>query len=131
MNVRNKAAWNMILQTSVSGDRVNVLQYATRWANIMEERLNVGGYLKDIAKTTSQEADYEGITGSMYDEAVAILCECWDYGEELREWHRDSENEMCHENEDGRILPMTPVLLAGRGKLFRAMSKRFSTKDIR
>jgi hypothetical protein len=97
----------------------------------MEERLNVGDYFKDIAMTTSEEADYEDITESMYEEAVAILCECWDYGEELRVWHRDSENEMCHENEDGLILPMTPVLFAGREKLFRAMSKCFSTKDIR
>ena len=114
MKVRNKTAWNMIVQTSVSGDRVNVFRYALRWANIMEESLNVGGYLRDIAKSTSEEADYEGITGSMYEEALAILCECWIYGEELREWHRDSENEMCHENEDSRILPMMPVLFSVR-----------------
>ena len=130
MNVRNKATWNAFLLTAVDRDKGAILRYATRWANLMEEHLNLGGQLKDIARTTSQEADYEGITGSMYDEALRVLCECWDYGEELREWHRDSENEPSDENEEDHILPMTPLLLAGRENHLRAMSTRFPKKDI-
>ena len=39
------------------------------------------------AERTRFEADTEGITGYMYNCAVAALSAFWQYGEELRCWH--------------------------------------------
>ena len=53
----------------------------------MEEQIEKGEKLEDIAGKLSQEADEDGITGFMYGAAVSILSECWIYGEDLRRWH--------------------------------------------
>lgn len=64
-----------------------IFRYAERWANLMEQQLEQGAKLEDIAEKLSHEADVEGITGFMYGAAVAVLAKCWEYGEELRQWH--------------------------------------------
>lgn len=46
-----------------------------------------GRDIADIAKQSSFEANIDGITGYMYWAAVAILSQCWIYGEDLRCWH--------------------------------------------
>lgn len=66
---------------------VGVVDYAKRWAEMMEAEMSLGKNLTDIANNTSIEADTEGITGFMYGCAVAALSEFWEYGEELRKWH--------------------------------------------
>ena len=64
-----------------------VFRYLENWANMMEEEINQGKNLEDVAKELSFKADTEGITGFMYGCAVNILSQCWIYGEELRKWH--------------------------------------------
>ena len=53
----------------------------------MEEKIENGEKLSDIAESTSHEADVEGITGFMYGCAVSVLSNVWEYGDELRKWH--------------------------------------------
>ena len=62
-------------------------RYAERWANEMENAMDNGKELKDIAKQISNDADTEGITGFMYGMAVSILSQCWEHGDDLRKWH--------------------------------------------
>ena len=86
--------------------------YAKRWADLMEEAINSGFEIKDVAEKTSHEADEEGITGFMYGMAVSILSKTWLYGEELRIWHNlDTQigNEGEIANEKGSVL--NPALL--------------------
>lgn len=64
-----------------------IFRYAEKWANLMEDEINKGKRIQDIAENISNEADTEGITGFMYGAAVSILSRCWEYGEELRKWH--------------------------------------------
>lgn len=64
-----------------------IFRYVEAWANMMEEKINNGEHIRDIADKTSFEADTEGITGFMYGAAVNILSQEWEYGEELRKWH--------------------------------------------
>lgn len=64
-----------------------VVDYARRWAELMEQKIEAGAKLEDIAKDTSHEANTEGITGFMYGCAVGILAKVWVHGEELRRWH--------------------------------------------
>ncbi len=64
-----------------------VFRYAEKWANMMEEAIENGAKLEDVAQKLSHDADTEGITGFMYGCAVSILSQCWVYGEELKVWH--------------------------------------------
>lgn len=64
-----------------------VIDFAERWANLMEPRLEAGEDLVSIADATCDEADTEGITGFMYGAAVQTLAHTWAWGEQLRLWH--------------------------------------------
>lgn len=69
-----------------------VMKYMDLWARLMEGQINKGIMLKDCADKLSHIADIEGITGFMYGAAVAMLSDCWIYGEELRKWHNGEYN---------------------------------------
>jgi hypothetical protein len=56
----------------------------------MEKKLAMGEKLEDIVDATSHEADVEGITGFMYSQAILILSQVWEHGEQLRRWHNIS-----------------------------------------
>jgi hypothetical protein len=86
--------------------------YAERWANMMENAINKGKDLKDVAERLSLRADTEGITGFMYGVAVSILSQVWIHGEELRRWHNINiqiDNEDSKVNKEGGVL--NPALL--------------------
>lgn len=65
------------------------VEYAQRWADLMEQKIAAGQKVTDIAEETSNEADTEGITGLMYGYAVNLLSYFWEYGEDLRLWHKE------------------------------------------
>lgn len=62
-----------------------VLSFAIRWATAMEKEMKKGKNVSEIAKQTVEEADIEGITGYMYEFAVRILINFWEYGKQLEE----------------------------------------------
>lgn len=64
-----------------------VVDYAIRWADLMEADMQLSSDFKGIAEKTSFEADTEGITGFMYGAAVQGLSQFWEYGDILRSWH--------------------------------------------
>ena len=64
-----------------------VMRYASTWATLMEQKVEAGAKVRDIAGKCSTEADTEGITGFMYGCAVSILADVWIGGEALRRWH--------------------------------------------
>lgn len=64
-----------------------ILSYATRWADMMEAKVDAGASVADIAERTSNEADTDGITGFMYGAAVGFLKAFWEHGDELARWH--------------------------------------------
>ncbi|AID17774.1 hypothetical protein JBP901_gp062 [Bacillus phage JBP901] len=64
-----------------------IFRYAEKWANMMEEGIEKGDRIRDIASKLSHDADTEGITGFMYGAAVSVLSQCWVHGEELKKWH--------------------------------------------
>lgn len=63
------------------------VEYAAKWASIMEQRLADGASVADVAKQASHDADTDGITGFMYGAAVHMLARSWRHGDELRRWH--------------------------------------------
>ena len=82
------------------------VSYAKEWARAMQVEMATGKKLQDIAEPTSREADYDGITGLNYVEAVSILAQCWVHGEELRNWH----NKKYKHDGDGVV---NPALIIG------------------
>jgi hypothetical protein len=68
-----------------------IIKYSDQWGRLMQYEMNNGKSLEEIAKDTSNEADYGiGITGYMYAMAVKILSSFWEFGEQLRVWHNKS-----------------------------------------
>lgn len=88
MKFSNEEDWNKFVETNSVDEYSNaVVTYAKRWAELMEELIDGGQPLEDIAQETSHIADTEGITGFMYGAAVSVLARTWVYGEKLRIWH--------------------------------------------
>lgn len=87
MKLKNKEVWKKIVAINNDPYGSGVVRYAERWANTMEQEMESGKSLIDIADATSHKADTEGITGYMYGCAVSILSQVWEHGEELRKWH--------------------------------------------
>jgi hypothetical protein len=89
-----------------------VVDFAEKWASLMEIAIGEGKTIKEIAKETSHQADTDGITGFMYGCAVSSLAHFWVHGEELSRWHNlDTQigNEGEKANEKGSTL--NPALL--------------------
>lgn len=87
METVNQAAWDEWVNKNDDFYGAGVIEFAGRWANLMETKMADGEKLEDIAMSTSHEADTDGITGFMYGAAVQTLSKHWKYGEQLRRWH--------------------------------------------
>ena len=87
MKPKNKEKWEKFVTINNDPYGSGVVRYAERWANMMEQEMESGKSLIEIADATSNKADTEGITGYMYGCAVSILSQVWEHGEELRKWH--------------------------------------------
>ena len=84
-----KAKWEQWVEIN-SHDcySLGVVTYARRWAKYMQHLMTKHNKaIYQIADKASHVTDIEGITGFMYGCAVAMLSECWKYGEELRRWN--------------------------------------------
>ena len=87
MEIANQEHWQKWVYNNTDPYGSAIIRYAERWADLMEQKINTGEKLVDIASKTSDEADTEGITGFMYGCAVQILSDVWKHGEDLRLWH--------------------------------------------
>lgn len=113
MQIKDQAAWDAYRASNGEGYGKAIIDYAERWAGLMESKMDDGRPLAEIARDTSHTADTEGITGFMYGAAVATLAKVWVHGETLRRWH-NLETQIGDEGEranaEGRVL--NPALLS-------------------
>lgn len=86
MTLRDADGWQKARAANTDPYGNAVMEYAERWARIMEGRIAAGAALAEIAQATSHIADNEGISGFMYGAAVSVLGHVWVHGEELRRW---------------------------------------------
>ncbi len=112
MEYSNKKSWKKWVKANKDPYGKAAVDYAERWANLMEAKMAAGAELESIAKSTSHEADAEGITGFMYGAAVQMLATAWKHGEQLRRWSNldiqiDSEGDKA--NAEGGVL--NPALM--------------------
>ncbi len=111
--LRDPAAWQSWLEANKDGYGGAVMNYAERWARMMQVEMARGAVLSDVATRLSHEADLEGITGFMYGAAVSVLSQCWEHGEALRRWHNLSTqigDEGEKANESGGVI--NPALMS-------------------
>ena len=83
-----------------------IVRYVERWSQMMEQEIKDGASVAEAAERTNHSADTDGITGYMYGQAVNLLCNYWEHGEELRQWH----NQKYHYSGEGVVNPaiLTP-----------------------
>jgi hypothetical protein len=63
-----------------------VIQFAERWAKLMQKEIRAGEILtRDMAEDLSRKANVDNISGSEYTEAKWILMLCWAHGAKLRQ----------------------------------------------
>jgi hypothetical protein len=116
MKIKDEAAWKKWVESNQDFYGKGIIDYAERWADLIEEELNNGKKLEDVAKETSHRADTDGITGFMYGAAVQVLYTSWEYGDQLRRWHNldcQIHNEGEEANEKGAVL--NPAVLSING----------------
>lgn len=107
MQIANQENWNLYKTNNAEGYGKAILDYAERWADLIEAKIAEGAKLEDVAEETSREADTEGITGFMYGAAVKTLFDVWAHGDRLRRWHNldcQLQNEGERANEQGTVL---------------------------
>lgn len=68
----------------------DIINYAERWADMMEQRISNGASVSEAAAQTRYEANQENLSWFMYGNAVRVLVNFWDHGEELRQWQQQS-----------------------------------------
>jgi hypothetical protein len=113
MTIRDDVAWKKRRDANMDGGYGQaVIEYAERWANLVEER-TAGDetLLESVVKQASHDADIDGITGFMYGAAVTVLADSWAWGERLRKWH-NLDIQIGHEGERAN---------KGKGVLNRAL----------
>lgn len=87
-NISNSEIWKKWVKLKSDGGHSECcLRYSARWANLMDLQIASGKKLKDIANTTSHEANTEGITRFMYEESIIMLVQVWAHGEKLKQWY--------------------------------------------
>lgn len=84
--VRDVEAWNKWQASNQDDYGKGVIDFAQRWARLMQKRMADGEDLGSVVDDCAKLADVDGITG-MYGAAVSVLATCWEHGEELRRWH--------------------------------------------
>ena len=91
----SKSNWEKWVQVnSKDGYALYAVTYARRWAKYMQYCMKkYNKTLPQIADKASNASDIDGISGFMYGCAVAILVQCWKYGEELCRWHNKGYGE--------------------------------------
>lgn len=111
MTIADKVAWQEWQKNNTDPYGKATIEYAERWARLMEGRIANGDTVENCAEEARHIAD-NGITGFMYGCAVNILFQVWVHGDELRRWHNldtqiSDEGEKA--NETGTVL--NPAIL--------------------
>lgn len=118
MKLINRDWWDMAVKKNQDLYGAAVIRYAERWADLMEAQMQSGQPLAAIWKSSSHEADTEGITGFMYGAAVSILAKVWEHGEDLRKLHNlytQRQQEGARANETGGVLNPALVWMETKG----------------
>ena len=93
------------LKNEINQDGRNnaVISYAERWADMMEQQISNGAPVAEAAAQTRYEANQENLSWFMYGNAVRVLVNFWDHGEELRQWQQQSNRPQQIQQEEPQV----------------------------
>ena len=93
------------LKNEINQDGRNnaVISYAERWADMMEQQISNGASVAEAAAQTRYEANQENLSWFMYGNAVHVLVNFWDHGEELRQWQQQSNRPRQMQQEEPQV----------------------------
>ena len=90
---RNSDAKRFWLELIDCGYSIEIIKFAQKWAERMQEEIESGGELKDIAqKSACIVSKGKEIPPYMQYGAMVILSGVWKFGEELRRWYCDKSS---------------------------------------
>ena len=78
-----------------------VMSYAERWADMMEQQIINGAAVSEAAAQTRYKANQENISWYMYGNAVRVLLNFWEYGDELG--HLQQSNRSYQEQQEALL----------------------------
>lgn len=77
-------------ENTQDGRTNDIINYAERWADMMEQEIGKGASVSEAAAKTRFEANQENLSWFMYGNAVRLLSNFWEHGEKLRQWQQES-----------------------------------------
>ena len=89
IEVTDEAAWKTLKDSIHDDCGRDIISYLERWARLMQIEMAEGKNLEDVADTTSDDADFEGMSGSTYRYAINTLFQWWKHGKKLRQWDEE------------------------------------------
>lgn len=108
MKVNDQAEYDQWKVNNEDAYSKAIFEFAEKWAELMEPRIEAGEKVEDIAEETEDIAiKGSGLTGFMYSMAASILAKSWVHGEQFRRWfniHNQIGDEGARANEKGSIL---------------------------
>ena len=88
IDLKRKEAWKQfVLINKDSPYGMAAIDFAERWARMMQLEIASGKTVAEAAEITQYEANTDGITGFQFGAAASMLSRCWKYGDDLRRWH--------------------------------------------
>ena len=91
MRLKDKNLWDSLVIFNDGEHGVRIMKYAEDWARFMQKEIDKGILLCQCAESTSCLADYDGISGSMYEFTCNILYKCWEHGEDFKKWKNNDK----------------------------------------
>lgn len=89
MKVRNKDVYMKWKRVNANdGYSFDIFKFSEKWADLMEEEVEKGHNIEEIADDTSKIAGIDELTNTMFDSSLDILYRCWIYGYELETWFK-------------------------------------------
>lgn len=89
MIVRNKEIYLNWKKINVgNGYGFDIFDFCEKWANLMEEEIEKGKSIEDVADKTSEIVGRKEISNTMFDSALNILYKCWIHGYDLESWFK-------------------------------------------
>ncbi len=99
MKVKDRVAWQKFRAANSGRYELRLLNYAERWADRMEVKLNQGVRLEDIVEKAIDDP-ISRISSSQVAHVMIALFRFWRHGEALKQW-RDTNWAAVRARRDG------------------------------
>lgn len=83
--------WNGIIERNIRSIGVNIVLGSYKWAKLMEEKIQSGKSVMEVADETLTNVLSKHSRGFRLSVSLALLNSCWKYGKQLDKWYGSEE----------------------------------------